>query len=138
MAIALGQGGQVKVAVSGGTEAAVGNVRGFSLDYTNEVVETTVLAGLSTSADNTGKSFAKGLEASTFSVDCFFDEADAVQDIMKAGTAIDFELYPIATDGQMYSGAAIITSASISVTPEALVEVSFSANVNGALTVTDN
>lgn len=58
MAIALGQGGQVKVAVSGGTEAAVGNVRGFSLDYTNEVVETTVLAGLSTSADNTGKSLS--------------------------------------------------------------------------------
>ena len=137
MAIALGQGGQVKVAVKDGSVAAVGHVRGFSLDYTNEVVETTVLAGLLTSADNTGKSFGKGLEASTFSIDCFFDETDSPQDIMKAGVEIDFELYPIATDGQMYSGTAIITSSSFSVTPEALVEVSFSANVNGALSVTD-
>lgn len=135
MAIAFGQGGQVKVGAGSSTAAVVGQVRGFSMEYNNELVDVTVLEGQLTANNGTGRKFAKGLENNTISLDCYFDEADAPQDVMVAGAEINFELYPIATDGQYYTGDGIVQSLSMTVAGESLVEVSFSIQVNGKLTV---
>lgn len=131
MATITGSGGVVKVADAGGTLAAVAEVRSFSLEHTADTLEVTSMG-----TGTVGRSYVKGLDSSTLSVECYFDTGSSQDVILEAGNIIDFELSPEGTGvGTVsYSGEGIVASVSVSSAVDGLVEVSFSVTVNNGVT----
>ena len=125
MAIYTGHDGVIKLADSGDSlsSTAIGNLRSFTIDQTQDTVETTTMGSSGT------RSYQPGLSTFTISGDVYFDHADTVQakldELMsKTGqeTLATFEVYP-SGDGtsqtpanSKFSGSCIITSFSISST----------------------
>ena len=109
---------------------AVAEVRDWSLEETSEVVADTVMGDTWVSNKPTQKSW-------TSSFNAFWDETDSTgQGTLTVGAEITLNLYPEGnTSGNKYwSGSAIITSVSKSASFDGLIEASFSATGNGALT----
>lgn len=133
MATIIGSGGIVKVADAGGTLAAVAEVRSFSIEHSVDTLEVT-----SMSATTVGRSYAKGLDSSTVSVECYFDTGTSQDVILESGNIIDFEIHPEGTGSGTvsYSGEGIVSSVSVSAAVDGIVEVSFSVSVNNGLTKT--
>jgi len=129
MATATGSSGVVKIAVNGGTEAVVGEVRSFSIETSADTIEDSVMG-------DDERTYKSGLESSTVSIECYWDGADAQQLVLDARADIDFEIYPTGTgSGQKYyAGGGIVTSKSINTSFDGMVEASFSIQVSGAVT----
>ena len=147
-----GHDGQIKFAdtdfdqAQGGTQAlsstAVGNLRNFTIEQTQDTVENTVMGG------GNVRTYKPGMSTFTLSGDMYFDGADTVQAtldnlVSKTGdaTTATFEVYP-SGDGTSetpantkFSGACIITSFSITSSLDGMVEASFAAQGTGALTL---
>lgn len=136
--------GVIKLADTGDSlsSTAIGNLRSFTIEQTQDVVETTVMG-------TTGmRTYQPGLSTFTISGDMYFDHADTVQAkldelVSKTGqeTLASFEVYP-SGDGtsetpanSKLSGSCIITSFSISSSVDGIVECSFAAQGSGALLV---
>ena len=132
----IGNNGVVKTAADGGSVAAVTEVRSFSLESTADVIEASVMGSLN-------RVYKAGMQTFTGTIDVFYDAADAEQERLEAGTAVDFELYPQGTteggseDKNYYSGSAIVTGRTINVTTDGMVEMSITVQGTGALTKTD-
>lgn len=125
MATHTGVNGVVKVATN-----TVAEVRSFSLDTSAEVLEDTVLA-------DTSKSYKIGKKSGSATIECFWDETDTSGQIAIAeGNEVTLNLYPEGADSgdYYYSGSFIITGNSISVPTDGIIEASFNATLNGALT----
>ena len=107
----------------------IGAVTGFTIDTTADVVEDTSLG-------NSAKTYLAGRTAFSGSIDMHYDEGDAAQETLDSGATIAFTLLPEGnTSGNTYwYGNVIITSVSKSLSFDGLVEISFSATGNGALT----
>lgn len=133
MAVKSGSTGVVKMHTTDGSEAAVGQVRNFSIESTTDTLETTVLG------DNS-RTYIKGLHGHTVSVEAYWDEADPVQILLDPGTTIFFEVHPTGTGAgeEYYHGQGVIASKSISTAADGMVEASFSLTVSGDLTTADN
>lgn len=144
MAIYTGHDGVIKLADSGDSlsSTAIGNLRSFTIDQTQDTVETTTMGTAGT------RSYQPGLSTFTISGDVYFDHADTVQakldELMsKTGqeTLATFEVYPSGTGtsetpaNSKFSGSCIITSFSVSSSVDGVVEASFSAQGSGALTI---
>ena len=144
MAIYTGHDGVIKLADSGVSlsSTAIGNLRSFTIDQTQDTVETTTMGTAGT------RSYQPGLSTFTISGDVYFDHADTVQakldELMsKTGqeTLATFEVYPSGTGtsetpaNSKFSGSCIITSFSVSSSVDGVVEASFSAQGSGALTI---
>lgn len=131
MATITGAGGVVKVADAGGTLAAVAEVRSFSLEHTSDTLEVTSMG-----STTVGRSYVKGLDSSTLSIECYFDTGSSQDAILESGNIIDFELLPEGTGSGAvtYSGKGIVSSVSVSSSVDGLVEVSFSVSVNNGVT----
>ena len=129
MATTKGSSGVVKLAVSGGSVAAMGEVRSFTLDETADTIEDSVMG-------DTARTYLSSLTSATLSMDVYWDDADAVQLVMDSGADLDWELYPTGTGPgeKYYSGGGILTSKSLTASFDGMVEGSFALQVSGAVT----
>lgn len=127
MANHTGQAGLVKI----GTDI-VGSVTGFSLDTTGDVIESSNLG-------STARSYMAGRTSFTASVDANFDEADTSGQLaLTVGSTVALKLYPEGADSGDYywSGSAIVTGESHSVTLDDLIKSSMTLQGTGVLTRT--
>ena len=129
MATTKGSSGVVKLAVRGGSVAAMGEIRSFTLDETADTIEDSVMG-------DTSRTYVSSLKTATLSMDVYWDDADAVQLVMDAAADLIFELYPTGTGTgeKYYSGGGILTSKSLTASFDGMVEGSFALQVSGAVT----
>ena len=121
MAIATGQSGVVKLQLKGVNEAVVGEVRSFTIDEGNAVLENTTMG-------NAGRTYQSGIDESNVSIEVYWDQADAQQLVLDAGAEIDWEISPSGTAATVkyYKGTGIVTNKSITSSFDGMVEASFS------------
>ena len=129
MATTKGSSGVIKLAVTGGSVAAMGEVRSYTLTQTADTVEDTVMG-------DTSRTYLASLKTGTLSAEVYWDDADAVQLVMDAAADIDFEVYPTGTGTgeKYYSGSGIVTSNEITAAFDGMVEGSFEVQISGAVT----
>jgi hypothetical protein len=119
--------GKEGVVTAGGT--AVGELTSFTIETTGDVVEDTQLS------DST-KSFLAGRTSFSGTLEMNYDETDAQQETLTAGSEITFVLLPEGnTSGdQSFSGSGIVTGMSINNAMDAIVSRSVTFQGTGALT----
>ena len=119
-----GKEGVVKVA---GTVA--GNVTGFTLETSADVVEDSSLA-------NSAKTFAAGRTSFSGSIECHWDEGDTAQEALDVGTSLAFVLLPEGnTSGDVsFTGTGLVTGMAIGVTMDGMTSRSVTFQGTGALT----
>ena len=119
--------GKEGVVTAGGT--AIGEITGFTLETTGDVVEDTALSDAT-------KSFVAGRTSFSGTLEMHYDEADAQQETLTAGSSISFVLLPEGnTSGdQSFSGSGIVTGMSINNTMDGIVARSVTFQGTGALT----
>jgi len=119
--------GKEGVVTAGGT--AIGELTGFTIETTGDVVEDTSLS------DST-KSFLAGRTSFSGTLEMHYDEADAQQETLTAGSSISFVLLPEGNDSgdQSFTGSGIITGMSISNAMDGIVSRSVTFQGTGALT----
>jgi hypothetical protein len=129
MATTTGSSGVVKLQVSGTTVAVVGEVRSYTIDGSTDTIEDSVMG-------DTARTYKAGLENSTVSLECYWDDSDAQQLVLDNRASIDFEIYPTGTGTgeKYYSGTGVVTGKSITAAFDGMVEASFSIQVSGAVT----
>jgi hypothetical protein len=133
MATNKGSSGVVKIAADGGSVAAIGEVRSYSIDETADTIE-------DTSMGDTVKTYLSSLTDATLTVDALWDDGDAQQLILDTGVDIDWEIHPTGTGTgeKYYTGGGVVTAKTISASYDGLVEASFSVQVSGAITESTN
>ena len=101
--------GKEGVVTAGGT--GIGELTGYTLETTADVVEDTQLS------DST-KSFVTGRTSFSGTLDMSYDETDSPQQTLTAGTSIAFILAPEgnASTDETFTGSGIVTGMSINVT----------------------
>ena len=124
MATHHGKEGVVK---AGGT--AIGELTGFTLETTADVVEDTQLSDATKSFVASRTSFSGTLEMS-------YDETDSPQQTLTSGTTIAFILLPEGnTSGdESFTGSGIVTGMSVNVTLDGITTRSVTFQGTGALT----
>tara|TARA_Y100001951_G_scaffold78584_1_gene66155 strand:+ start:50 stop:436 length:387 start_codon:yes stop_codon:yes gene_type:complete len=124
MATHHGKEGVVK---AGGT--AIGELTGFTLETTADVVEDTELSDAT-------KSFVAGRTSFSGSLDMSYDETDSPQQTLTVGSTIAFILLPEgATSGdESFTGSGIVTGMSVTNGMDAIVTRSVTFQGTGALT----
>tara|TARA_S200002703_G_scaffold118414_1_gene104067 strand:+ start:207 stop:653 length:447 start_codon:yes stop_codon:yes gene_type:complete len=141
MATFTGHDGVIKLADTGDslTSAAIGNLRNFTIEQTQDTVETT-------SMGSTGnmRTYKPGLSTFTISGDVYFDGSDSVQAklddlVSKTGdeSLATFEVYPsgetVDIQNTKFTGSCVITSFSVTSSVDGVVEASFAAQGSGQL-----
>ena len=124
MANHTGQAGTVKLSSN-----AVGSVSGFSLDTTGDVIENSNLG-------STARQYLAGRTSWSASVECHFDETDTNgQQALTVGSSVTLNLYPEGADSGDYywSGTALVTGESHSVTLDDTIKSSFTAFAYGSI-----
>jgi len=136
MAIATGNSGIVKLVTdsdglsptdgsNADTSAVVAEVRSFTINEEGETID-------STSMGATSRTFLAGQKSGSVSLECYWDSTDAAQDDLDVTSGIEFEIYPNGVGtGKKYTGLGIVTSKSISVSFDGMVEASFEIQANG-------
>ena len=125
MATHTAANGVIKVGSS-----AVAEVTGYSIEYTSDTVEDTVIG-------DTARTYIPTLKSFTASLDAFWDETDTSgQGALTVGTSITFSIYPEGeTAGDTYyTGTGIITGRTITSSTGEMITASFSVQGSGDLT----
>ena len=124
MATHHGKEGVVK---AGGT--AIGELTGFTLETTADVVEDTELSDAT-------KSFLAGRTSFSGTLEMSYDETDSPQQTLTAGTSIAFILLPEGdTSGdESFTGSGIVTGMSVTNGMDAVITRSVTFQGTGALT----
>ena len=124
MATHHGKEGVVK---AGGT--AIGELTGFTLETTADVVEDTQLSDAT-------KSFVSGRTSFSGTLEMSYDETDSPQQTLTAGSEIAFILLPEgATSGdESFTGSGIVTGMSVSNAMDSVISRSVTFQGTGALT----
>jgi hypothetical protein len=119
--------GKEGVVTAGG--ATVGELTGFTLETTGDVVEDTQLSDAT-------KSFVAGRTSFSGTLEMHYDETDSPQETLTAGSSIAFILLPEGnTSGdQSFTGTGIVTGMSINNAMDAIVSRSVTFQGTGALT----
>ena len=126
MATHTGSAGTVKVGSN-----AVAELKSWSLDQTQDTVETTKLG-------DTVKTYSVTQSSSNGTMSCHWDETDTYGLVAcSIGASVTLNLYPEgATSGDTYyTGSAIITSVGVSQTHDGIVEREIGFQVSGAVTI---
>ena len=120
--------GKEGVVTVGGT--AIGNVTGFTIDTTHDVVE-------DTSLEDSSKTFKAGRGTFTASIDMNYNEENTQQESLTGGSSLSFVFLPEGnTSGdQSFSGTGIVTSMSVGVTLDGMTTRTVALQGNGALTI---
>ena len=120
--------GKEGVVTVGGT--AIGNVTGFTLDTTHDVVEDTSLG-------DTAKTFKAGIGTFTASIDMNYNEENSQQASLLQGSSLSFVFLPEGNDSgdESFSGTGIVTGMSVGVTLDGMTTRTVSLQGNGGLTI---
>ena len=120
--------GKEGVVTVGGT--AVGDLTGFTLETSADVVEDTALTDAT-------KSFLTGRTSFSGTLEMNFDETNTEQESLVVGASLSFVLLPEGnTSGDAsYSGTGLITGMSITNSMDAVVSRNVTFQGTGALTV---
>ena len=120
--------GKEGVVTVGGT--AIGNVTGFTLDTTHDVVE-------DTSLENSNKSFLAGRGTFTASIDMNYDETSAQQSSLLQGTTLSFVFLPEGNSSgdESFSGSGIVTGMSVGVPLDGVITRTVSIQGTGGITI---
>ena len=124
MATHHGKEGVVK---AGGT--GIGELTGFTLETTADVVEDTQLS------DST-KSFLAGRTSFSGTLEMNYDETDSPQQTLTVGSSIDFVLLPEGNSSgdESFTGSGIVTGMSVNNAMDAVISRSVTFQGTGTLT----
>ena len=119
--------GKEGVVTAGGT--GIGELTGYTLETTADVVEDTQLS------DST-KSFVAGRTSFSGTLEMSYDETDSPQQTLTAGTEIAFILAPEgnASGDETFTGSGIVTGMSVNVTLDGITTRSVTFQGTGTLT----
>ena len=119
--------GKEGVVTAGGT--GIGELTGYTLETTADVVEDTQLS------DST-KSFVAGRTSFSGTLEMSYDETDSPQQTLTAGTTIAFILAPEGNSSgdETFTGSGIVTGMSVNVTLDGITTRSVTFQGTGALT----
>jgi hypothetical protein len=122
MATETSANGVIKVGSS-----AVAEVTGYSINYTSDTVEDTVIG-------DSARTYKATLKSYTASIDVMYDQTDA--NGLTVGAEISYSLYPSGeTSGdKYYSGTGIVTGRTITGSVGELITASFEIQGSGDLT----
>jgi hypothetical protein len=120
--------GKEGVVTVGGT--ACGELTGFTLETTGDVVEDTALTDAT-------KSFVAGRTSFSGTLEMHFDETDTPQTNMVAGASLAFILLPEgnASGDRSFSGTGIVTGMSVNNSMDAIISRTVTFQGTGALTI---
>ena len=124
MATHFGKEGVVK---AGGT--GIGELTGYTLETTADVVEDTQLS-------DAAKSFVAGRTSFSGSLEMSYDETDSPQQTLTAGTTIAFILAPEGNGSgdETFTGSGIVTGMSVNVSLDGITTRSVTFQGTGTLT----
>ena len=119
--------GKEGVVTAGGT--GIGELTGFTLETTGDVVEDTALT-------DANKSFLAGRTSFSGTLEMHYDETDAQQETLTAGSSISFVLLPEGNDtgDQSFTGTGIVTGMSVNNSMDAVVSRTVTFQGTGTLT----
>ena len=119
--------GKEGVVTAGGT--GIGELTGYTLETTADVVEDTQLSDAT-------KSFVSGRTSFSGTLDMSYDETDSPQQTLTAGTTIAFILAPEgnASGDETFTGSGIVTGMSVNVSLDGITTRSVTFQGTGALT----
>ena len=120
--------GKEGVVTVGGT--GVGELTGFTLETTGDVVEDTALTDAT-------KSFVAGRTSFSGTLEMHFDETDTPQTNLTAGSSLAFILLPEGNSSgdRSFSGTGIVTGMSVNNSMDAIVSRTVTFQGTGALTI---
>ena len=119
--------GKEGVVTAGGT--GIGELTGYTLETTSDVVEDTQLSDAT-------KSFVAGRTSFSGTLEMSYDETDSPQQTLTAGTTIAFILAPEgnSTGDETFTGSGIVTGMSVNVTLDGITTRSVTFQGTGTLT----
>jgi hypothetical protein len=119
--------GKEGVVTAGGT--GIGELTGFTLETTGDVVEDTALT-------DAAKSFVAGRTSFSGTLEMHYDETDSPQQTLTAGSSISFILLPEgnASGDESFTGTGIITGMSVTNGMDAIISRSVTFQGTGTLT----
>ena len=119
--------GKEGVVTAGGT--AVGELTGFTLETTGDVVEDTALTDAT-------KSFVAGRTSFSGTLEMHYDETDAQQETLTAGSSISFVLLPEGNSSgdESFTGTGIVTGMSVNNAMDEIISRSVTFQGTGTLT----
>ena len=119
--------GKEGVVTAGGT--GVGELTGFTLETTADVVEDTALTDAT-------KSFVAGRTSFSGTLEMHYDETDSPQQTLTAGSSIAFILLPEgnSTGDESFTGTGIVTGMSVNNAMDGIISRSVTFQGTGALT----
>jgi len=120
--------GKEGVVTAGGT--GVGELTGFTLETTADVVEDTALTDAT-------KSFVAGRTSFSGTLEMHFDETDSPQTSLVAGASLAFILLPEgnASGDRSFTGTGIVTGMSVNNSMDAIISRTVTFQGTGALTI---
>ena len=119
--------GKEGVVTAGGT--GIGELTGYTLETTADVVEDTQLSDAT-------KSFVAGRSSFSGSLEMSYDETDSPQQTLTAGTTIAFILAPEGNGSgdETFTGSGIVTGMSVNVSLDGITTRSVTFQGTGTLT----
>ena len=119
--------GKEGVVTAGGT--GIGELTGYTLETTADVVEDTALTDAT-------KSFLVGRTSFSGTLEMSYDETDSPQQTLTAGTTIAFILAPEGNSSgdETFTGSGIVTGMSVNVSLDGITTRSVTFQGTGALT----
>ena len=119
--------GKEGVVTAGGT--GIGELTGYTLETTADVVEDTQLS-------DAGKTFVAGRTSFSGTLEMSYDETDSPQQTLTAGTTIAFILAPEGNSSgdETFTGSGIVTGMNVNVTLDGITTRSVTFQGTGALT----
>ena len=120
--------GKEGVVTAGGT--GIGELTGFTLETTGDVVEDTALTDAT-------KSFVAGRTSFSGTLEMHFDETDSPQTSLTAGSSIALILLPEGNSSgdRSFTGTGIVTGMSVNNSMDAIISRSVTFQGTGALTI---
>ena len=120
--------GKEGVVTAGGT--GIGELTGFTLETTGDVVEDTALTDAT-------KSFVAGRTSFSGTLEMHFDETDSAQTSLTAGSSIAFILLPEGNSSgdRSFTGTGIVTGMSVNNSMDAIISRTVTFQGTGALTI---
>ena len=119
--------GKEGVVTAGGT--GIGELTGFTLETTGDVVEDTALT-------DAAKSFVAGRTSFSGTLEMNYDETDSPQQTLTAGSSISFILLPEGNSSgdESFTGTGIVTGMSVTNGMDAIISRSVTFQGTGTLT----
>ena len=119
--------GKEGVVTAGGT--GIGELTGFTLETTGDVVEDTALTAAT-------KSFVAGRTSFSGTLEMHYDETDSPQQTLTAGSSISFILLPEGNSSgdESFTGTGIVTGMSVTNGMDAIISRSVTFQGTGTLT----